>query len=73
MSDTNEALDARIVALEETVAHQSLTIEELSGELAAQWKLMEQMRNKLEKLTERFLALEEQSLEAAPVTRPPHF
>lgn len=65
--------ELRIIALEETVAHQGLTIEELSGELAEQWKLIEQMRKKLERLTERFLELEEQSSEAPAITRPPHY
>jgi SlyX protein len=65
--------ERRITALEETVAHQGKVIEELSGELAEQWKVVEQMRAKLERLTDRFLALEEQALEAPPVTRPPHY
>lgn len=65
--------ETRIIALEETVAHQGRVLEELSGELAEQWKLAEQMRKKLERLTERFLELEEQSSEAPAITRPPHY
>lgn len=64
---------ARIIALEETVAHQSRVIEELSAELAEQWKVIEQTRSKLDRLTERFLSLEEQALEAPAITRPPHY
>jgi SlyX protein len=63
----------RIVRLEETVAHQAKTIEELSDQLAEQWKLVEQMRSKLDRLTERFLSLEAQGLEAPAITRPPHY
>ncbi|ABR62236.1 hypothetical protein GOC91_18270 [Sinorhizobium medicae] len=63
----------RITRLEEAVAHQLKTIEELSDQLAEQWKIVEQTRVKLERLTERFLSLEEESREAVPVTRPPHF
>ncbi|MQW85375.1 SlyX family protein [Sinorhizobium saheli] len=63
----------RITRLEETVAHQAKTIEELSDQLAEQWKVVEQTRAKLDRLTERFLNLEEQAREAIPVTRPPHF
>ncbi|MDX0467132.1 hypothetical protein GOC67_14955 [Sinorhizobium medicae] len=63
----------RITRLEEAVAHQLKTIEELSDQLAEQWKIVEQTRVKLECLTERFLSLEEESREAVPVTRPPHF
>lgn len=63
----------RILALEETIAHQTKTIEELSDQLAEQWKVVEQTRAKLDRLTERFLSLEEQSLEAPAITRPPHY
>lgn len=63
----------RITRLEETVAHQSRIIEELSDQLAEQWKVVEQTRAKLDRLTERFLSLEEQSLEAPAITRPPHY
>lgn len=64
---------SRIIQLEEIVAHQAKTIEELSDQLTEQWKVVEQMRAKLDRLTERFLSLEEQSLDAPAVTRPPHY
>ncbi|MCD2184042.1 SlyX family protein [Rhizobium sp. GN54] len=63
----------RIAALEEHVAHQSRTIEELSDQLTEQWKVVEQMRTKLDRLTDRFLVLEESALEAPAITRPPHY
>ncbi|MGP4668047.1 SlyX family protein [Agrobacterium pusense] len=63
----------RIIALEETVAHQVKVIEELSDQLVEQWKVVEQTRAKLDRLTERFLSLEEQSLDAPAITRPPHY
>ena len=64
---------ARITRLEEILAHQAKTIDELSDQLAEQWKVMEQTRAKLDRLTERFLSLEEQSLEAPAITKPPHY
>ncbi|WP_454853089.1 SlyX family protein [Rhizobium binxianense] len=64
---------SRITKLEEMLAHQAKTIEELSDQLAEQWKAVEQTRARLDRLTERFLSLEEQSLEAPPITRPPHY
>jgi SlyX protein len=63
----------RLIRLEETVAYQAKTIEELSDQLAEQWKVVEQVRAKLDRLTERFLNLEEQSHEAVPITKPPHY
>lgn len=63
----------RITRLEETVAYQAKTIEELSDQLAEQWKIVEQTRARLDRLTERFLSLEEQSLDAPAITRPPHY
>lgn len=64
---------SRITKLEETVAHQAKMIDELSDQLAEQWKVVEQTRAKLDRLTERFLSLEEQSLEAPTITKPPHY
>lgn len=63
----------RLVKLEELAAHQAKVIEELSDQLAEQWKVAEQTRAKLDRLTERFLSLEETSLEAPAITRPPHY
>ncbi|TIX91586.1 SlyX family protein [Rhizobium sp. P44RR-XXIV] len=63
----------RITTLEETVAHQAKIIEELSDQIAEQWKVVEQTRQKLDRLTERFLTLEEQSLDAPAITKPPHY
>lgn len=63
----------RLVKLEELAAHQAKVIEELSDQLTEQWKVVEQTRAKLDRLTERFLSLEETSLEAPAITRPPHY
>lgn len=63
----------RLLALEETVAHQSRVIDDLSDQLAEQWKVVEQMRSKLDRLVERFVNLEEQSLDAPATTKPPHY
>jgi SlyX protein len=63
----------RLMKLEELAAHQAKTIEELSEQLAEQWKVLDQTRAKLDRLTERFLVLEETSLEAPAITKPPHY
>jgi SlyX protein len=64
---------SRITKLEETIAHQAKTIEELSDQLAEQWRVVEQTRSKLDRLTERFLTIEGESLDAPANTRPPHY
>jgi SlyX protein len=63
----------RIARLEMIVAEQERTIEDLSGQVAEQWTVVEKLRRKLDLLTERFLAVEEQSGSDVPVTRPPHW
>jgi SlyX protein len=68
-----DSADERLIALEIRVAEQEHTIEELSGQIAEQWKVMDRMQRKLDALTERFLALEEQAAPDVPVTKPPHW
>lgn len=65
--------DERIMRLEELAAHQAKVIDELSDQLADQWRIVEQMRTKLDRLVERFQAIEESSLDAPANTRPPHY
>ncbi|MBL0935218.1 MAG: SlyX family protein [Rhizobiaceae bacterium] len=65
--------DDRIVQLETLAAEQERTIEELSAEVARQWQVIERMQKKLDALTNRFLALEEQSAPDVPITKPPHY
>lgn len=63
----------RITQLEILAAQQERTIAELSGQIAEQWKVIDRMQRKLDALTERFLALEEQAGPDVPVTKPPHY
>jgi len=65
--------ESRITQLEEVIAYQAKTIDELSDQLTAQWKLMEDTRSKLERLIERFMVLEEETSEAPANTKPPHY
>jgi SlyX protein len=67
------APDDRLIALEMRAAEQERTIEDLSGQIAAQWKVIDRLQHKLDALTERFLALEEQAAPDIPVTKPPHW
>jgi len=63
----------RLTTLEIRVAEQERTIEELSGELAEQWKVIERLQKKVEALTDRFLALEEQAAPPIEAAKPPHY
>lgn len=65
--------DHRLAKLEMIVTEQERTIETLSGQIAEQWSTIEAMRRKLDALTSRFLALEEQTGPDVPVTKPPHW
>jgi SlyX protein len=67
------ATDDRLTTLEIRAAEQEKVIDELSGQIADQWKVIERLQHKLDALTERFLALEEQSAPDIPVTKPPHW
>lgn len=65
--------DNRITTLEERAADQERTIEELSAQIAEQWKVIERLQARLDALTERFLAVEENAISPPEATRPPHW
>ncbi|RWN54129.1 SlyX family protein [Mesorhizobium sp.] len=65
--------DDRLTTLEIRAAEQEKTIEELSGQIAEQWKVIERMQRKLDALADRFLELEDQAAPDVPVTKPPHW
>ena len=71
MSDA--VTDSRLIGLEMRAAEQERTIQELSGQVAEQWKTIDRMQKKLNALTERFLTLEEQSAPTIEATKPPHW
>ena len=63
----------RLTTLEIRAAEQEKTIEELSGQIAEQWKVIDRMQKKLDALAQRFLSLEEQVQPDVPATKPPHW
>jgi SlyX protein len=63
----------RLMTLEIRAAEQEKTIEELSGQIAEQWKVIERLQKKLDALATRFLALEEQTAPPIEATKPPHW
>jgi SlyX protein len=66
-------LENRIMDLETLVTHQARSIEELSSMVAEQWQIIDAMRGKLDALTERFMALEEQAIARPEAGKPPHW
>ncbi len=62
-----------ITALEIRAAEQERTIEELSSQIAEQWKTIDKLQKKLDALVNRFMTLEEQVQSDVPVTKPPHW
>ncbi|HTV70299.1 MAG TPA: SlyX family protein [Rhizobiaceae bacterium] len=63
----------RMTTLEIRHAQQERTIEELSGQIAEQWKVIETLQKRLDVLAERFVAVEEQVAPGHEITRPPHW
>ena len=63
----------RVTTLEIRSAEQEKTIEELSTQLAEQWKAIDRLQKKLDALTDRFLALEEQAAPPIEARKPPHY
>lgn len=63
----------RLTTLEVRTAEQERTIEELSAQIAEQWKTIDRLEKTLAALTQRFLTLEEQTAPAHEATKPPHW
>jgi SlyX protein len=63
----------RLTTLEVRSTQQEKTIEELSDQIAEQWKVIDRLQKKLDALTNRFLSLEEQAAPSIEATKPPHW
>lgn len=68
-----DAVEQRLVRLEELIAHQSTAIEDLSRQLADQWKVSERLRREYDQLTNRFQEVEEAALGSQQPQKPPHW
>ena len=63
----------RLTTLEIRHTEQEKTVEELSAQIAEQWKVIDRLQKKVDALTERFMALEEQAAPGHEATKPPHW
>ncbi len=63
----------RITELEMRVAELERANEELSAQLADQWKVVESQRAKMDELIRRFLTVEQAVQPEIPVDKPPHW
>ncbi|PHP68797.1 hypothetical protein CSC94_02040 [Zhengella mangrovi] len=63
----------RIAELEMRVAELERANEELSTQLADQWKVVEAQRAKMDELIRRFLTVEHAVQPEIPVDKPPHW
>lgn len=68
--DTGKNNEARMVRLEELVAHQQAAIEDLSRQLTEGWKETEKLRRELARLNDRLQDFEDQA-DAPPANQPP--
>ena len=69
MPDTDRKIDR----LEETIAHLARSNEELSGELALQWKRIEALEAVLKHFENRFSELEARKPDSSGTEKPPHW
>ncbi|MBU4531660.1 MAG: SlyX family protein [Hoeflea sp.] len=69
----NEQDEARLVRLEELVAHQQAAIEDLSRQLTDSWRQAEKLGRELARLTDRFQDIEDTAGGPAANQRPPHW
>ena len=65
--------EERITELEIRVAELERLNDDLSGQLAEQWKVVEAQRAKMDELVRRFLTVEAAVQPEIPVDKPPHW
>jgi len=68
----NTTVEDRLVRLEEMAAHQSATIEELSRQLADQWRLSERLRADLAQMLDHIDDVTD-NVGPSPNQKPPHY
>ncbi|WP_417584288.1 SlyX family protein [Pelagibacterium sp.] len=70
MADTD---DTRFTALEERLAHQDQTIEELSSVIAGQWREIDRLKRQLAMIDDQIAAVEQLARTGKAEPPPPHY
>lgn len=70
MADTQEQ---RLVALEERLAHQDQTIEDLSTMIASQWREIDRLKRQLAMIDDQIAAVEQIARTGKAEPPPPHY
>ncbi|RDE08416.1 SlyX family protein [Pelagibacterium lacus] len=65
--------DDRLTALEERVAHQDKTIEELSELIAAQWREIDRLKRQLQMVDDQLASVEQLARSGRAEPPPPHY
>lgn len=65
--------DQKFVKLEEEIAHLTISSDEISSEILAQWKRIEELEKTVLKLQNRLMAMEETFNNPVITTKPPHW
>ena len=65
--------DERITTLELLAAEQERTIHELSAEISKAWRIIDDMKRRLDAMSLRMTGIEEATAPDTPITKPPHW
>lgn len=66
-------LEDRLIALEERIAHQDQTIEEMSALIASQWREIERLKRQMQLIDDQVAAVEQMARTGKAEPPPPHY
>lgn len=68
-----DSYEQRLVALEERLAHQDLTIEEMNTVITGQWREIDRLRRQLAMIDDQIAAVEQLARSGKAEPPPPHY